>query len=205
MNINQTKEPITLYMVTEQDGDTTLYFHVGTNGSSMFPSWSKDISHASLFQTDDEALDQAAQYYSNPDAMTRLQSIKCYQHALGRSFDEDDTCFYLIFPERNCASLTRYIVYRERDGKEQYYHANDPRWKPIELYNDLSPEDACFGNLHSGYSDSILDTQLYYTYEGALSVAVAEGQGWKVREIVLPTHCVSRGSKQAPWEYLIMV
>ena len=66
------------------------------------------------------------------------------------------------------------------------------------------PEDACFGNIHSGYSDSILDTQLYYTYEGAPFVEVAEGQGWKVREIVLPTHCVGRGSKQAPWEYLLM-
>lgn len=173
MSINQTKEPITLYMVTQQDKTDTLYFHVGTESSDMFPFWSDDISRASLFQTDDEAVEQAAQNYRDTWAISRVQSIKCYKHALARSIDEDDTCLYLIRPERNCPTLTRYILRRERDGKEQYYHANDPRWKPIALFNDLAPEDAFTDDNHRGYCDTIFETQLFYTEEGALSVAVA--------------------------------
>ena len=203
MSINQTKEPITLYMITEQDEATTLYFHVGTESSDLFPFWSNDISKASLFQTDDEAVEQAAQHYNDAGAMTRVQSIECYKHALARSIDEDDTCFYLVHPERNCDTLTRYILYREREGKEQYYHANDPRWKPIALFNDLAPEDGFKDDNHSGYCDSILETQLFYTEEAAQ--AAAEGQGWKVREIVVPTQCVNLGSKQAPFEYLMII
>ena len=200
MSINQTKEPITLYMVTQQDKADTLYFHVGTESSDLFPFWSDDISRASLFKSEDEAVEQAAQHYNHTGSMSRVLSIECYKHALARSIDEDDTCLYLIRPERNCANLTRYILYREHDGKEQYYHANDPRWKPIELCNDLMTEDAFKDDNHSGYCDSILDTQLFYTEEAAL--AAAEGRGWEVREIVVPTNCVGRGSKQAPFEYL---
>ncbi|MEA4929358.1 MAG: hypothetical protein VB104_11875 [Candidatus Limiplasma sp.] len=201
MCINQTNEPITLYMITEQDKTDTLYFHVGTESSDLFPFWSDDITNASLFQTEDEAVEQAAQNYRNTWAISRVQSIKCYKHALARSIDEDDTCLYLIRPERNCASLTRYILYREKDGKEQYYHANDPRWKPIELFYDLTPEEGFKDDNHSGYCDSILETQLFFTEEAAL--VAAEGQDWEVREIVVPTQCVSRGSKQAPFEYLL--
>ena len=40
-----------------------------------------------------------------------------------------------------------------------------------------------------------------FTEEAAL--VAAEGQDWEVREIVVPTQCVSRGSKQAPFEYLL--
>lgn len=203
MSNNKTKEPITLYMVTQQDKADTLYFHVGTESSDLFPFWSNDIAHASLFQTEDEAVEQAAQHYNNTGSMSRVQSIECYRHALARSIDEDDTFLYLIRPERNCANLTRYILYRERDGKEQYYHANDPRWKPIALFNDLAPEDAFKDDNHSGYCDSILETQLFYTEEAAQ--AAAEGQGWEVREVVVPTQCVNCGSKQVPFEYLITV
>lgn len=201
MCINQTNEPITLYMITEQDKTDTLYFHVGTVRSDLFPSWSKDITNASLFQTDEEAVEEASQHFCDPEAKTRVESVLCYPHALGMSCDEDDTCLYLIRPERNCASLTRYILYREQDGKEQYYHANDPRWKPIELFYDLTPEEGFKDDNHSGYCDSILETQLFYTEEAAQ--AAAEGQDWEVREIVVPTQCVGRGSKQAPFEYLL--
>ena len=202
MSINKTKEPITLYMITEQDEADTLYFHVGTESNDLFPFWSDDITKASLFQTEDEAVEQAAQHYRHTGAMSRVQSIKCYRHALGRSFDEDDPCLYLIRPERNCATLTRYILYREREGKEQYYHANDPRWKPIALFSDLAPEDAFKDDNHSGYCDNMCMTQLFYTEEAAH--AAAEGRGWEVREIVVPTQCVNHGSKQAPFEYLLM-
>ena len=147
-------------------------------------------------------MEEASQHFCDPEAKTRVESVQCYPHALGMSCDEDDICQYLIRPERNCASLTRYILYREKDGKEQYYHANDPRWKPIALFYDLTPEEGFKDDNHSGYCDSILETQLFFTEEAAQ--AAAEGLGWKVREIAVPTQCVSRGSKQAPFEYLLM-
>jgi len=60
MSIKRTKEPITLYMVTEQDEAATLYFHEDKEGNDLCPFWNRDIINASLLQTADEALEQAA-------------------------------------------------------------------------------------------------------------------------------------------------
>jgi hypothetical protein len=191
-----TQAPITKYMVTKQVGNTKTYYGIGSQLYNEPASFSDDLCNASLFATHEQAAPHATNHNAN------IEEIQCYPSALAISGDKSDSCSYLLYPDRNSEYLTRYILFRENKGKVEYFHINDSKWRPAALANDMGDDYVFVDQNTSGYCDSILETQLFQTQ--ADTVKAAEGQGWKVKEIVVPTWIVSNEHGLAPYEYLLI-